>query len=503
MNLSQKAIAISIGAVVTTAIAGLLIQRAVIRKQGEDMIRETMRATILGAENARESVARMRNQHMFDEVALKADAAGATDYRQTKLYKTVPVVAAWESIRDVASKVGYEFRVPARDPRNPKNLPNTEESRILTLMETSQMSEYFEVNEAANQVIYARPIILSQDCLVCHGDPSNSATRDGKDMLGFRMEGWRVGNRHGIFLLRSDLSHVDSVVKQGLIRTALWLIPVAIGIGIVVYFLISKISGRIMALVYSISDGSAQVSSAINQISTSNQVLAQGAQQHAASLEETSAASEQITSTTRNNAASSRSAVAEMDAVEARVKESNMALDEMGASMKDIQASSRKIEKIIKVIEEIAFQTNILALNAAVEAARAGEAGAGFAVVADEVRSLAQRSAQAAKDTAPLIEESLVTSNEGSVKLERIGDSIRAIIVSSSSAKALVDQVNLGSQEQAIGIAEVSKSVQHMQELTQSSAASSEECAAASQELSAQAEILKGIAQQLQEVVEG
>jgi len=503
MVLGTKIVLVAVGSVFVTAAAGLLIQRSVIRRQGIEQTRDTMRVTILDAENIRRSMSAMRNARMFDDARLKADAAGAPDYKQTNLYRTVPVVAAWDAITDVANKEGYEFRVPARNPRNPKNTPRPEEERILSLMENDKLPEYFEVDEKANEVVYARPILLSTDCLVCHGDSANSPSKDGKDMLGFRMEGWHDGDRHGAFLLHSKLDRVDAVAKAGMEQTTLWLLPLSILVGLAVYFLISRISNRLRALIQSISESSRQVTSAVAQISASSQSLAQGASEQSSSLEETSSASEEITSMTRKNADNSRSAAEEMDKVDRRVKDSNAVLGEMAASMNDIRESGGKIAKIIKVIDEIAFQTNILALNAAVEAARAGEAGAGFAVVADEVRSLAHRSAQAAKDTAPLIEDSIAKSNEGSSKLEQVAAVIHAITESAAKVKILVDEVNLGSREQARGIEQVSSAIRQMSEVTQSNAASSEESAAASQELAAQAESMNSIAEELRVVVEG
>jgi methyl-accepting chemotaxis protein len=206
---------------------------------------------------------------------------------------------------------------------------------------------------------------------------------------------------------------------------------------------------------------------------------------------------------TRKNAENSKSAAAMMGEVDHRITEGNRTLERMVTSMREITSSSDKISKIIKVIDEIAFQTNILALNAAVEAARAGEAGMGFAVVADEVRNLAQRSAQAAKDTAALIEESIAKSNEGSTKLQQVTSVIQAITESATKVKTLVDEVNLGSQEQARGIEQISKAIAQMDQVTRSTAANAEESASASEEMSAQAEALNHIVEQLRWLVGG
>ena len=204
---------------------------------------------------------------------------------------------------------------------------------------------------------------------------------------------------------------------------------------------------------------------------------------------------------TRKNAENSHAVAKLMAATESRVGGANRALDQMVASMRQIDASSDKVSKIIKVIDEIAFQTNILALNAAVEAARAGEAGMGFAVVADEVRNLAQRSAQAAKDTATLIEESIGHSKEGITRLDQVTEAIASITSSAAQVKTLVDEVNLGSQEQARGIEQIAKAVVQMQQVTQKTAASAEQSASASQQMSAQAESMKDFVGELQAVV--
>ena len=135
--------------------------------------------------------------------------------------------------------------------------------------------------------------------------------------------------------------------------------------------------------------------------------------------------------------------------------------------MQAISDSGGRIAKIIKVIDEIAFQTNILALNAAVEAARAGEAGMGFAVVADEVRALAQRSGQAARDTAALIEESITRSGEGRARLDQVAEAVRSFTASAGQVKTLVEKLNAASREQASGVDMIARNVSHMEDATQ------------------------------------
>jgi len=247
-------------------------------------------------------------------------------------------------------------------------------------------------------------------------------------------------------------------------------------------------------------EGARQVATAATQVASASQSLAQGTSEQAATLEETSSSATEITAVTRKNADNTRAVAGVMLETARLVDGANHNLEEMIQSMKQIHGSSEKISKIIRVIDEIAFQTNILALNAAVEAARAGEAGMGFAVVADEVRNLAQRSAQAAKDTASLIEESIGKSNEGGRKLDSVTKSIEQITASANQVKTLVDEVDMGSQEQARGIEQISMAVAQMEKVTQRNAANAEESAAASEELAAQARSLQDTVERLQQV---
>lgn len=231
--------------------------------------------------------------------------------------------------------------------------------------------------------------------------------------------------------------------------------------------------------------------SSSEQVSRTSTELATGSSQQAASLEETSASLEEISSMAKRNAEIARRASTLITDTRQAVEAGAQQVGSMNTAMAAIRASSDDIAKIIRTIDEIAFQTNLLALNAAVEAARAGEAGAGFAVVAEEVRALAQRSANAARETAQKVEDSVGKSRHGAAVCAEVAHSLQQILTKTREVDTLMAEVAQASSEQTQGISQLNQTVTQMDTVVQAGAARAEESAAVAREMLSQSAIIR------------
>ena len=236
-----------------------------------------------------------------------------------------------------------------------------------------------------------------------------------------------------------------------------------------------------------------QVACGSDQVSYGAQALSQGTTEQASSIEELSASIAEISEQVQLNAENARLANSSAELAGTEIIRSNEQMKNMVVAMEQITSKSSEISKIIKVIEDIAFQTNILALNAAVEAARAGAAGKGFAVVADEVRNLASKSAEAAKSTTNLIEETLVAVQNGSNLAVATAKSLNETAKVTHEAVTLIDKIAEASDQQAQSVSQVNNGVEQISAVVQSNSATAEESAATSEELSGQAQMLKDL----------
>ena len=264
-----------------------------------------------------------------------------------------------------------------------------------------------------------------------------------------------------------------------------------------------RVSRSVIEIASQLSGTAEQFTAAAAQIAQTSQSVAQGALEQAASVEETSSSAEEVSAVTRENKERTAALSGAMKDAGASFQVMDGCMDQLVRWMTNFKHSSEKVSKIIKAIDQIAFQTNILALNAAVEAARAGEAGMGFAVVAEEVRSLARRSADAARDTSTLIQESIDKTAEGQGTVDQCA---KAMVTNSQIAKRVIQltgELDGATAEQVRGIDLISQTVSRISHTTQETAASAEESASASQELNAQSVSLRGIVAQLDELVHG
>ncbi|PAW79847.1 MAG: hypothetical protein B9S32_00525 [Verrucomicrobia bacterium Tous-C9LFEB] len=342
--------------------------------------------------------------------------------------------------------------------------------------------------------------------------------------LDFEPWGWIIGT--GIYI-----DDVDAQFRRTALLLAVVIIPVTLLIAGGTFYFVRTTVRELNQIIATLTEDANQVSTVTQQISQANLSLAESSSEQAASLEETVAAIEEISSMTKRNAESAHHArdlsaeartsaetgVTRTNEMQTELEAIQAAGEEMRLAMDGIKASSDNVSQIIKKIDEIAFQTNILALNAAVEAARAGEAGTGFAVVAEEVRSLALRAANAAKETAEMIENSVKQSQKGVVVNDKVTERISGIVQKSAGLQSsleeitkktrnvddLVSEIARGSEEQRTGLDQIAKAASEMDRATQQNAACAEENSGATEDLRHRADELRKAAASLMSLATG
>ncbi len=314
---------------------------------------------------------------------------------------------------------------------------------------------------------------------------------------------WVIGA--GVY--EEDFAEVRARMHAAQQRILLWEAVVA-GVvallsGLAAWYFSRSIARPITRVIADVNSSSGQIAAAAEQTSMASQSLATGSSQQAAALEEISSSLEEMASMTQRNAEGAGNAN-ELARLARQAADTGAAdMHAMSEAMRDIKVASDDIAKIIKTIDEIAFQTNILALNAAVEAARAGESGMGFAVVAEEVRSLAQRSAQAARETATKIDGAIAKTGQGVQISEKVARSLTEIVDKVRKVDLLVAEVATASREQSEGVGQINKGVHEMDRVVQTNAAAAEESAGAAEELNSQAKVLDQAVTDLKSLVGG
>ncbi len=423
---------------------------------------------------------------------------------QIKLYNDVVMMGDMGNSLDLAQQKAEEVQNALQAIVRLKGISGQK------LSDVRKTSEQLTAFNAAARSLYEKYLQNSSDS-------GNVFESEGEAKDGLENEILRIGQQTSEFRgrltafshqfsddLKAELTDISRLIRRYRYINLMMFFGIAGFVGIVVWFVISRsVTRPLNRTIETLSDYSAEIVSEAAQRSAASRALAERSSQQAASVEEVSSSLEEMSSMTKRNAHNAAQAHDIVESLLLLVRKTDAFMTELMASMSDISKSSEESFHIVKTIDEIAFQTNLLALNAAVEAARAGQAGAGFAVVADEVRNLALRSANAAKNTSGLIEETVKKIKEGSRITSDTIEAFKAVSQDAVSMKELMAEIASASDNQAQGTEQINIGITEMDQATQQNAALAEEAASFSHELNVRAENMRRMTEELIVLVGG
>lgn len=469
-----------------------------------------------------------------------------------EVLKQVPIFAAMKIGAQDSVNEHYTFRVFSDEPRNRENLATPEELAILKQFEADPKLTQKVITED-NIISVYRPVRLdeSQGCLLCHGNPENSPWRNGRDVLGFKMENWKDGKLHGVFAVKTDIATVLAAQssKESISPTALLAILIGLGAAAALLLAAFFVKGplqKVSEVVAALSEASVQVNTAASQISKASGDLSDATSLQSSSIEQTASAVQQLTSMVDKNSnnaegaammskQSSEAAGVGREVVSKMMDSMDQINDSNNRIMVQIDQSNQEISEIVKVIQEIStktrvindivFQTKLLSFNASVEAARAGQHGKGFAVVAEEIGNLASMSGSAANEISALLEQSIkrvdaivqdtkskveilvhegkTVVESGAVTARDCGEVLHQIVENVSQVSQMANEISFACREQAQGVSEISKAMIVLDEGTHKNESASQETARIAQGLAEQAASLQSAVAALESTLSG
>lgn len=549
LGLGARIISVTLALLVTVVAVNYAVFVSKYKASAIEAMTEKAAAFTAVADEAKNHVAELNNTGTFDTQMmleeLKEDLAAGKPYSESKIFGTIPVVAGWVSAQEAAERENIDFRVTSYDARNKENEPDLDsfEGKLLTAL-TTQVNAGGEeaihrIDESTNELHYMRAIKLGQECMLCHGDPADSLSGDGKDVLGFTMENWKPGFMHGSYHVVLPLETMDQQVAGFVTGGLMWTVPLLIlAVGLLAFLLRTIFGKPVAALIARINEiqsendltkrvqinskdevgqlgecfngfvqtlqdvirnvaGSThEVAGAATEIAASSEQIAAGMQEQSSQVTQVSSAVEEMSASiievARKSGEAANGAQESGKAAEVGggvVRETIVGMNSIAdavkagaASVAELGKRGEQIGQIIEVINDIADQTNLLALNAAIEAARAGEHGRGFAVVADEVRKLADRTTKATEEIAQSIQAIQAETGEAVTKMNAGTDQVAVGVEKATEAGKSLETIVTGTQDVAGNV--------------QSIAAAAEEQSAAAEEVSRNIESITAVTAQ-------